>query len=83
MADSGRFRSRTEVLIPAPGKCLRTLSNRMGRDYPVEQMLDTLCRNGFAQAIALSRGAVEKGIKGVSHLILTSRRVDPRNNRGI
>jgi hypothetical protein len=31
----------------------------MGRDYPVEQMLDTLCKNGFAQAIALSRGAVE------------------------
>ena len=32
---------------------------RMGRDYPVEQMLDMLCKNGFAQAIALSRRAVE------------------------
>jgi hypothetical protein len=32
---------------------------RMGRDYPVEQMLDTLCKDGFAQAIALPRVAVE------------------------
>ena len=32
---------------------------RMGRDCPVEQMLDTLCKNGFGPAVALSRRAVE------------------------
>src|SRR5262245_48587449 len=31
---------------------------RMGRDYPVELVLDTLCKNGFAQAKrAIARGS--------------------------
>jgi ABC-type phosphate transport system auxiliary subunit len=30
----------------------------MGRDYRIELMLKTLCKNGFPQAIALWREAV-------------------------
>jgi hypothetical protein len=34
---------------------------RMGRDYPVEQMLDTLCKNGFAQLLRYRAGQSNRG----------------------